>query len=130
MFELSNYLVGIYKVDDCTDSITLVNHPPAPLPPPSQTQPVNFTQPPDATMGNVTLRQQVKTLMQQEKTLMEQEETFRQQEDPKNMFAEISRLCGRETTFAPNLESTVMSHVVAAATNVAAMTGAESLNVP
>lgn len=115
MFELSNYLVGIYKVDDCTDSITLVNHPPPPLPPSSQTQRVGFTQSPDATLvnGEITVRQQEET----------------QVEPQQHMIAEISRLCGRETTFAPNLESTVLSQVVAAATTVAAaaaVTSAES----
>jgi structural maintenance of chromosome 4 len=29
MFELSDYLVGIYKVSDCTGSITIENQPPA-----------------------------------------------------------------------------------------------------
>jgi structural maintenance of chromosome 4 len=28
MFELSDFLVGIYKVNDCTNSVTIENHPP------------------------------------------------------------------------------------------------------
>lgn len=100
MFELSNYLVGIYKVDDCTDSITLVNHPPPPLPPPSQPQRMDFTQ---SNGGGDN------TLVMQQETQAEPSET------QQRMSAEMSRLCGRETTFAPNLESTVFSQVVAAA---------------
>lgn len=108
MFELSNYLVGIYKVEDCTDSLTLVNHPPPPLPPASQTQRVTFTQSPDATVANGEI------------TANRLQET---QVDPQRMITEISRLCSRDTTFAPNLESTVLSQVVAAATHAAATGG-------
>lgn len=105
MFELSNYLVGIYKVDDCTDSITLVNHPPPPLPLPSQPQRLDFTQ---SNGGG-------------DNTLVMQQETQGEPSEPQppptqqRMSAEMSRLCGRETTFAPRLESTVLSQVVAAA---------------
>lgn len=106
MFELSNYLVGIYKVDDCTDSITLVNHPPPPLPPPSQLQPTDFNQ---------SNGEGDNTLVMQQETQAEPSEPEPEPPTQQRMSAEVSRLCGRETTFAPNLESTVLSQVVAAA---------------
>lgn len=106
MFELSNYLVGIYKVDDCTDSITLVNHPPPPLPPPSQLQRLDFT---DSNGGGDH------TLVTLQQTQVEPSEPQPPPPTQQRMSAEMSRLCGRETTFAPSLESTVLSQVVAAA---------------
>ncbi|KAH8409526.1 hypothetical protein KR222_007722, partial [Zaprionus bogoriensis] len=84
MFELSNQLVGIYKVDDCTDSITLVNQPPPSLPPAATvtaSQRVTFA----PSLQDATLNG--------EQTLMESQETTQLRP-------------GRDTTFAPALEST------------------------
>ncbi|KAH8263252.1 hypothetical protein KR044_006476, partial [Drosophila immigrans] len=88
MFELSNYLVGIYKVDDCTDSVTLVNHPPEPMPPATQPH-LMVTQPPSEDSVRITINGENQTQMQ------------------KQLISEFSRLCGRDTTFAPTVESTV-----------------------
>ncbi|KAH8392298.1 hypothetical protein KR215_005479, partial [Drosophila sulfurigaster] len=106
MFELSNYLVGIYKVDDCTDSVTLKNRPPKPLPPASQ-----ITQSQHEDTVRITINGG------ENQTQVRQE-----------LLTEISRLCGRETTFAPPLESTVFSQILNAASNDA--TNRASLQSP
>ncbi|XP_030555676.1 structural maintenance of chromosomes protein 4 [Drosophila novamexicana] len=100
MFELSNYLVGIYKVDDCTDSVTLVNHPPDPLPPPTQPR-IPVTQMEDVTLRPAAPNGELEATQQQLEATQQQ------------LQAEIeSRMCGRDTTFAPRLESTAIAHVV------------------
>ncbi|KAH8377378.1 hypothetical protein KR093_005173, partial [Drosophila rubida] len=108
MFELSNYLVGIYKVDDCTDSVTLVNHPPEQMPPATQPPATQSpamqspaTQPP-LVVGKPTSEDTVHITINGENPAQE-------------LLSEISRLCGRDTTFAPPLESTVLSQIVSAA---------------
>lgn len=91
MFELSNYLVGIYKVDDCTDSVTLVNHPPDALPPATQPH-ISLTQPADETMRpTINGESQPQPLR------------------PTDNFRSVG---GAEATFAPHLESTALSLAV------------------
>ncbi|XP_034472358.1 structural maintenance of chromosomes protein 4 isoform X2 [Drosophila innubila] len=93
MFELSNYLVGIYKVDDCTDSITLVNHPPDALPPATQSRiAVNQTQ-------DETMRPTINGDSQSQPINQRPTENFRS-------------VGGAEATFAPQLESTAVNQIV------------------
>ncbi|XP_017857516.1 PREDICTED: structural maintenance of chromosomes protein 4 [Drosophila arizonae] len=107
MFELSNYLVGIFKVDDCTDSVTLVNHPPDPLPPPTQSRLTASQQQID-----VSLETSQNGELANES---EQPEQQSQSEPPEQLpptQPDLSRACGRDTTFAPTLESTVITQPV------------------
>ncbi|KAH8269369.1 hypothetical protein KR018_008395, partial [Drosophila ironensis] len=93
MFELANHLVGIYKVSDCTESITVHNHPPQ-LPP---------QQP------RITASQSMsdKTLLSND-TLAPENDEKREPQSPENQrYLEAeTQVAGRETTFAPPLEST------------------------
>ncbi|KAH8413188.1 hypothetical protein KR009_008686 [Drosophila setifemur] len=92
MFELANYLVGIYKVSDCTDSITLLNNPPQ-LPSPQHRMPVSQ-------MLSGTLAQDSTMMPQNEQSLFP---------DTQAMPAPPTQPTiqpGRETTFAPTIDST------------------------
>ncbi|KAH8328703.1 hypothetical protein KR067_013553 [Drosophila pandora] len=88
MFELANYLVGIYKVSDCTDSITLLNHPP-------QLATQQPTMPCNQTLGD--------TLRPENEKDKEQESQARPSEVENPPEKETG---GRETTFAPPMDST------------------------
>ncbi|XP_037708977.1 structural maintenance of chromosomes protein 4 [Drosophila subpulchrella] len=92
MFELANFLVGIYKVSDCTDSITMLNYPPA-LP---TQQPVIA----NSQYVGGTIEQDV-TIQPDESQTQDTQATASEQ-----IVSLINQLGGRETTFAPPLEST------------------------
>ncbi|ALC39462.1 glu, partial [Drosophila busckii] len=88
MFELSNYLVGIYKVADCTESITLRNKPPEQLPPSGCTQQnINRTTTQEPTNNNTHIEESEKD----------------------NELPTQTQTVHRDTTFAPPLESTALS---------------------
>lgn len=107
MFELSNYLVGIFKVDDCTDSVTLVNHPPDPLPPSTQSH-VTTSQQIDLTLDTAQNGEEKES----EQTEQSDQLPPLQSEQLSVMHSDLSRACGRDTTFAPPLESTVITQPV------------------
>ncbi|KAH8308273.1 hypothetical protein KR059_009767 [Drosophila kikkawai] len=85
MFELANYLVGIYKVNDCTDSCTLVNTPPQL---PASTQQSRMLG------GNNT----------QDSFMITESEDNHQLES--QQASQQLTQAGRETTFAPPMDST------------------------
>ncbi|XP_023033917.2 structural maintenance of chromosomes protein 4 isoform X2 [Drosophila willistoni] len=94
MFELANHLVGIYKVDDCTDSVTVLNHPPQ-LP----------TQQPRVNTLDATASMETSTEKQPE----EEAQPPTQVTGRDTTFApstESTQVAGRDTTFAPPTEST------------------------
>lgn len=95
MFELANYLVGIYKVNDCTDSCTLLNHPPQ-LPTSTSTQ--QSRMPAFSQLAGGTIAQD--TIMMAEN---EENHLPESQPQPTQMSQDV---CGRETTFAPPIDST------------------------
>ncbi|XP_030379225.1 structural maintenance of chromosomes protein 4 [Scaptodrosophila lebanonensis] len=113
MFELSNYIVGIYKVNDCTQSITMRNYqveqPQSQLPqtqlsvsqlPSYQfplTQQLLSSQLPQSSAATSVFQN---TLVQED--MLSSQTTFETETS--------STTCGRELTFAPTLESTVVSH--------------------
>ncbi|KMY90563.1 structural maintenance of chromosomes protein 4 [Drosophila simulans] len=114
MFELANFLVGIYKVSDCTDSITMLNYPPTL---PTQSPVVANSQYVGGTIeGDNTIAGE------------NQDDTPRAEESQAPPSEQIVRLIGelgRDTTFAPPLESTARDTILAqnveqAATEVAA----------
>lgn len=88
MFELANYLVGIYKVSDCTDSITLLNHPPQ-----------LATQQPTVA-SNVTLDDTLRPENDEDKEPESQARPSEVENPPEKETG------GRETTFAPPMDST------------------------
>ncbi|KAH8362632.1 hypothetical protein KR200_002539 [Drosophila serrata] len=91
MFELANYLVGIYKVNDCTDSCTLLNHPPQL---PSGTQ--------HSRMLSTTNSQDSLIMPENDENQLPES-----QPRPSQPLSQSSQpIPGRETTFAPPLDST------------------------
>lgn len=113
MFELANFLVGIYKVSDCTDSITMLNYPPT-LP----------TQSPV-----VANSQYVGGTIEGDNTIAAENQddtpTKKSQSPPSEQIVRLISELGRDTKFAPPLESTVRDTILAqnlkqAATEVAA----------
>uniref|UniRef100_A0A0K8WDU8 Structural maintenance of chromosomes protein n=1 Tax=Bactrocera latifrons TaxID=174628 RepID=A0A0K8WDU8_BACLA len=109
MFELSDYIVGIYKVKDCTDSVTIKNVPP-PLPL-TQTQTQAPTQMSDKNSLFDKLKEkgsdsQVMALTQVE----EDSENAPPSQNRETLFD--SNLQERDTTFEPNYESTALSQML------------------
>lgn len=100
-------MVGIFKVDDCTDSVTLVNHPPDPLPPPTQSRLTASQQQID-----VSLETSQNGELANESEQPEQQSQSEPSEQLPPAQPDLSSACGRDTTFAPTLESTVITKPV------------------
>lgn len=106
MFELSDYIVGIYKVKDCTDSVTIKNVPP-PLPVAQmQTQ----TQPQPIDKNYLFDKFKKKVSYSQDMALTQTEEDSENAPPSQTLFIPDSE--GRGTIFEPNCESTALSQMV------------------
>lgn len=108
MFELSDYIVGIYKVKDCTDSVTIKNVPP-PLPFQMQTQ--ALTQMIDKNSLFDKLKEIVSDSQEIALTPVEEDS----ENAPPLLNCEtlfVANAQGRDTTFEPNCESTALSHML------------------
>lgn len=111
MFELANYLVGIYKVDDCTESITLVNYQHDPLP--AATQPrIPLTQPSvDDTMRPTINGENLSQIIPRP-TVSGEDDTMRPTICEENLSQQIPRpTVFGEDTFMPELQSTALSQM-------------------
>ncbi|XP_017134190.1 structural maintenance of chromosomes protein 4 [Drosophila elegans] len=93
MFELANYLVGIYKVSDCTSSCTVRNHPP-------DLASKQATHPHSQYAGETVARDQTLPPVNNENQSPDS------QARPLEQVTNMAKQVGRETTFAPPLEST------------------------
>ncbi|XP_052852418.1 structural maintenance of chromosomes protein 4 [Drosophila gunungcola] len=93
MFELANYLVGIYKVSDCTSSCTVRNHPP-------DLASKQATRPHSQYAGGTVAQDQ--TLL----PVNNENQSPDSQARPSEQVTHMGKQLGRETTFAPPLEST------------------------
>ncbi|XP_011192502.2 structural maintenance of chromosomes protein 4 [Zeugodacus cucurbitae] len=109
MFELSDYIVGIYKVKDCTDSVTIKNVPP-PLPltqiqTQSQSLPIDKNSLFDKLKEKVSESQDIALTPAEENS-----ENAPPLHNRDTLFVPNSQ--GRDTTFEPNCESTALSQVL------------------
>ncbi|KAI8041998.1 hypothetical protein M5D96_003298, partial [Drosophila gunungcola] len=101
MFELANYLVGIYKVSDCTSSCTVRNHPP-------DLASKQATRPHSQYAGGTVAQDQTLLPVNNENQSPDSQArpTARETIRPSEPGSQTSRQLGRETTFAPTIEST------------------------
>ncbi|XP_054744816.1 structural maintenance of chromosomes protein 4 [Anastrepha obliqua] len=110
MFELSDYIVGIYKVKDCTDSVTIKN-----VPPPLPLSQMQTQLPTQTTSDTNSLFDQLKKKIPASQgipltPLEEDSENAPPSQDRETLFMPLTQ--GRETTFAPPCESTALSQMV------------------
>ncbi|XP_017152259.1 structural maintenance of chromosomes protein 4 [Drosophila miranda] len=132
MFELANHLVGIYKVNDCTDTITILNVPPQlPEQPPRMTctmgGSIASTMLPDA-IANIMLPDTIaeNTLAHQDNTIdtmaPENDEKRSPETRPQQQHLEVATVgSGRDTTFAPPMESTAIPQAIQVANTTTEM---------
>ncbi|XP_022233745.2 structural maintenance of chromosomes protein 4 [Drosophila obscura] len=138
MFELANHLVGIYKVNDCTDTITVLNVPPQlPEQPPRMIGTMSATiasqMMPD-TMATENTISPDNTIVPATNTMAPENDENQSPEIPQQQQQqqlEVSKVgAGRDTTFAPPMESTAISQAIQAANATCRLTTDMSLQSP
>ncbi|SPP82285.1 structural maintenance of chromosomes protein 4 [Drosophila guanche] len=126
MFELANHLVGIYKVNDCTQNITMLNKPPQ-LP----EQPPRMACTMGATIASNLNAEENTTCMENTiipRTNSNIENPLEEEQQQEKQLSTVGP--GRDTTFAPPVESTAMSQAIQEANATGRLTTNMSLESP
>ncbi|BFF94349.1 structural maintenance of chromosomes protein 4 [Drosophila madeirensis] len=126
MFELANHLVGIYKVNDCTQNITMLNKPPQ-LP----EQPPRMACTMGATIASNLNAEENTTCMENTiipRTNSNVEHPLQEEQQQEQQLSTVGP--GRDTTFAPPVESTAMSQAIQEANATGRSTTNMSLDSP
>ncbi|XP_034666662.1 structural maintenance of chromosomes protein 4 [Drosophila subobscura] len=126
MFELANHLVGIYKVNDCTQNITMLNKPPQ-LP----EQPPRMACTMGATIASNLNAEENTTCMENTiipRTSSNVENPLQEEQPQERQLSTVGP--GRDTTFAPPIESTAMSQAIQEANATGRLTTNMSLESP